>query len=386
MPAIDLDIHNGADWQAAMQGNTEFALKLYGQLKATEGNLFFSPYSLSTALAMTYAGARGGTEAQMAGALCFSLGQDRLHPAFADLGTRLAAIGEEGQVELKIANALWPRVGYPFLAEYLALIEQHCAALIRAVDYGDPEAARHIINAWVEGKTQGKIQNLIPPHLLQERTAMVLTNAIYFQGAWARLFDPLQTAAAPFRAAPDRPVQVPMMNQTGIFRYWHDREMQILELPYAGNKVSMTVLLPRRLDGLAALEETLTVETLNRWTEELFKIKVRVSLPRFTIECPFRLDEVLQALGMVDAFVPEEANFSGMDGTTLLYVSAVLHQAFVRVDEAGTEASAATAVIINTLGMPPAFCADHPFLFLIRDNGTGAILFLGRVVDPGTGG
>jgi serine protease inhibitor len=370
--------------ETVVRGNTEFALALYQKLRAVEGNLFFSPYSISTALAMTYAGARGDTEIQMAQALHFLLDQELLHPAFAFLEAKLGDIGRKGHIQLRVANALWPQKGYALLEEFLAQTKQYYGVRVTTVDYGDAETARCTINAWVEEKTENKIQEVIPPGLLDDLTRLVLVNAIYFKGNWASQFDQSLTSDAPFRVTPDEQVQVPMMSQVHGFRYREGDGLQVLELPYAGNDLSMVVLLPREIGGLAALEERLTVENLGRWTSGLWQSEVQLFLPRFEITFPFRLDDTLKSMGMVDAF-GGDADFSGMDGTKSLCIGAVLHKAFASVDEEGTEAAAATAAMMQAMGLPlppPTFRADHPFVFLIRENSTGSILFLGRVVNP----
>ena len=374
--------------EALVRGNTEFALDLYQKLRIVEDNLFFSPYSISTALAMTYAGARGNTEAQMAKALHFTLDQKQLHPAFASLEARLKIVQERGHIQLKVANRLWPQVGYPFLEEFLALTKEYYGVLITPVDYRNPEAACRIINAWVEEKTQGKIKELIPSGVLDHLTRLVLTNAIYFKGNWASRFDKTLTANAPFWVTPAEAVEVPMMAQKGEFRYAENDTLQILELSYVGDDLSLIVLLPKKVDGLAELEDTLTVEMLREWTSGLWKREVQVFLPRFRLGCQYRLKDTLKAMGMTDAFDSGKANFSGMDGIVhWLYIFKVFHNAFIDVNEEGAEAAAATAVIIKARSLsrpsPPAtFRADHPFVFLIRENSTGSILFLGRVVNP----
>jgi len=369
--------------ETVVRGNTEFALALYQKLRAVEGNLFFSPYSISTALAMAYAGARGNTQVQMAQALHFVLDQEQLHPAFALLEAKLGDTAGKGHIQLRVANALWPQHGYALLEAFLALAKQYYGVRITPVDYEDAERARCTINAWVEEKTDKKIHEMIPPGLLGALTYLVLVNAIYFKGDWASQFDQRLTSDAPFWVTPAEQVQVPMMSQVHELRYGRDDGLQILELPYAGDDLSMVVLLPTEIDGLAELEACLTVENLGRWTRSLWHSEVQVFLPRFEITFPFRLDDTLKSMGMVDAF--GDADFSGMDGTTLLCLAAVLHKAFVAVNEEGTEATAATAVIMKAKGLPlplPIFRADHPFVFLIREHSTGSILFLGREVNP----
>lgn len=374
--------------EALVRGNTEFALDLYQKLRTVEGNLFFSPYSISTALAMTYAGARGNTEAQMSETLHFTLGQKYLHPAFASLEAKLKIVQQKGHIQLKVANSLWPQVRYPFLEEFLALTKEYYGVLITPVDYRKPEAAREIINAWVEEKTQGKIGELIPSGVLDPLTRLVLTNAIYFKGNWASQFDKTLTANAPFWVTPAEAVKVPMMAQKSEFRYAENDTLQILELPYVGNDLSLIVLLPKKVDGLTELEDKLTVETLREWTSSLWRREVQVFLPRFRLGCRYELSKTLKAMGMTDAFDSGKADFSGMDGRVhWLYIFKVFHNAFIDVNEEGAEATAATAVIIKARSRrmptpPETFRADHPFIFLVRENSTGSILFLGRVVNP----
>ncbi len=376
-------VHGGqAAIETAVRGNTEFALKLYQKLRTEAGNLFFSPYSISTALAMTYAGARGKTEAQMAHALHLLLDQEALHPALAVLEAQLREVGDKGHVQLKVANALWPDKRAGLLAEFLALARQYYGVLITSLDYGDTEAARHTINAWVEEKTESRIKDLIPPGLLDPLTLLVLVNAIYFKGDWATQFESRLTRESPFWVTPQEQVQVMMMAQKHEYRYGVGNGLQIVELPYAGQDLSMLVLLPAERDGLAGLEEALTVENLARWTKNLTSTDVEVFVPRFEVTLPFRLDDTLKSMGMVDAF-SAAADFAGMaEGG--VFIAAVLHKAFVKVNEEGTEAAAATAVIMARSAPRPAvvFRADHPFVFLIRENRTGSILFLGRVVNP----
>lgn len=377
-----VQIRRPHDLEALVEGNTQFALALYQKLQVEPGNLFFSPYSISTALAMTYAGARGNTATQMAQALHFHLEPHRLHPAFASMEAELRDIAEKGQVRFKVANALWPQQGYPLLETFLTLTRQHYGVLITAVDYREPETARRTINTWVEQQTEQKIKDLIPERLLDPSTTLVLVNAIYFKGDWASQFDPDLTRDAPFWTSPGEAIQTPMMTQEHEFSYAAADGLQILALPYAGNDVSMIILLPQEIDGLAQLEAQLTTENLSRWTQQLRPMTVRVFLPRFKIRFPFGLNDTLKSMGMVDAF--EAADFSGIDGTTSLFIGAVLHEAFVQVNEEGTEAAAATAVLVSRSLPPPVpvFRADHPFVFVIRDNRSGSILFLGRVVNP----
>jgi len=370
-------------------GNTAFAVDLYGQLRTGPGNVFFSPYSLSTALAMTYGGARGETAQQMARTLHFNLTGDQLHQAFAGLAAELRAAQQQGHVQLAVANSLWPQQGFDFRPDYLALCLQFYGTAITPVDYkARAETARHTINAWVEDRTNQKIVELLKPGSLGGATRLALVNAIYFKGQWACQFEIGLTKNEPFHRSLEKAVGAPLMRQKGRFGYAEFPDLQVLELPYAGDDVSMIVLLPRQVDGLGALEAGLTAPQLTAWIKDLPDKEVNVFLPRFKVTAEFELQGPLQSLGMSDAFNGSRADFSGMDGRKDLYISKVVHQAFAEVNEEGTEAAAATAVVMGFSGPPvkrtpiPVFRADHPFLFLIRDQRTGCILFLGRVTEP----
>ena len=364
--------------------NNAFALALYAKLRAEDqGNLFLSPYSISTALAMTYAGAKGKTAAEMAEVLHFTVPQEQLHPGFAALTAKLHGDIKKEGYQLRIANRLWGQAGYHFLPTFLQVTRDHYGAELAQVDFAqDTEAARHTINAWVEEKTEEKIKDLLAQGVLDSGTTLVLTNAIYFKGDWQRKFEAKATKDAPFLLTPQKKVTVPMMRQRGKFAYGVVGNVQVLELPYVGKDLSMFVLLPKEVDGLADLEKSLSVETLNTWTSGLREQTVEVLLPKFKMTSGFRLEKVLGAMGMPLAF-SDKADFSGMTGQRGLFISAVIHKAFIDVNEEGTEAAAATAVVMRAPAPPnPIFRADHAFLFLIRDNRTGSILFLGRMMNP----
>ncbi len=370
---------------AIVTGNNTFALNLYAQVRGEEGNLFLSPFSISTALAMTYAGARGETATQMREALHLGAEGERLHQAFGHLLETLNAQGEKGGYQLSVANALWGQKGAGFLREFLDLTQEHYGAGLREVDFARAtEAARRTINTWVEKETKDKIKDLIQPGVLSALTELVLINAIYFKGTWADPFDEKSTRDASFTLGAGDQVKVPTMHRTDDFRYAEGEGFQALELPYEGNDLSMVIVLPREADGLAALEARLSAENLESWLAGLRRRKVRVALPRFTMTSSFRLEEALKSLGMTDAF-SGRADFSGMNGTGGLFISAVIHKAFVDVNEEGTEAAAATAVVMMKSAAPRrpvVFQADPPFLFLIRDNRSGSILFIGRLANP----
>lgn len=373
--------------ESLVEGNTDFALNVYRQLSAAEGNLFFSPYSISTALAMTFAGARGETEKQMAEALRFHLAGKDLHEAFAELESILRRTREDDKISLDVANGLWPQKDHPLGEDYLSLVRHYYGVSITPVDYRTAaEDARRMINRWVEEKTRDRIQDLIQPGVLDAMTRLVLVNAIYFKGMWENRFKVEDTREAPFHVATGKMVQARLMNLKAEFGYAEVDALQVLEMPYAGKALSMVVLLPRKADGLRELEGELTPAKLKEWRSVMRRREVVVYLPRFSTTSMFRLDQTLAALGMRDAFIPGRADFSGMDGGKgSLYIGVVLHKAFVDVNEEGTEAAAATAVGIRATALPappPEFRADHPFLFLIVERETGSVLFMGRVTDP----
>jgi len=374
------------DTAALVQGNSEFAARLYQQLAAREkGNLFFSPYSISNALAMTYAGARGNTAAEMKATLHFRLPDEQLHPAFARLIAQLHGKGKQRTFQLSVANRLWGQKDYGFLPEFTRIGADHYGAGLEEVDYvRAAEAARLRINAWVAEQTQQKIKDLIPPNVLDDMTRLVLTNAIYFKAAWASPFEEKQTSPGDFQLGDGKTVKVPMMRQKWRTTFADLGDFAMVKLPYEHGEQSMLVMLPKKSDGLPALEKQLTADNLARWTAQLRDHRVDLMLPKFKVTAEFQLNDVLKEMGMRDAFIFGKANFSGMATRELLYITAVLHKAFVDVNEAGTEAAAATAVVVGTRSLPPAatFHADRPFLFLIRDETSGTILFLGRVVNP----
>ena len=377
--------------KALAQGNTGFALALYQKIRKADNNLFLSPYSISAALAMAYAGARGETASQMAKVLDLALPQDELNPAFADLQGQLDALQEKGDIQLNVANSLWPQAGYPLLTSYLALVKTYYGVAITPLDYvSNRETARRTINAWVEEQTRNRIKDLIQPGMLDPSTRLVLANAIYFKGNWALAFKKEATKDAPFYRLAGEAVQAPTMAQKEQFGYADRGDLQVLDLPYAGKELSMLVLLPKKRDGLPDLERQLSPENLTRWTEGLARQEVEVFLPRFRMTSRLDLGKTLASMGMADAFDRGRADFSGMDGKPgRLYIGAVVHKAFVDVSEEGTEAAAATGVGMTMAALPariPVFRADHPFFFLIRHNPTGSILFMGRVLDPTAAG
>ncbi len=375
---------------SAAADNSAFAFDIFQILKQKGGNLFFSPYSVSSALAMTYGGARGNTALQMQEAMRFTRGQEGTHKAFAELGSLLGNIQSKGAVELAVANSIWPQTGYGFLPEYTALLKKFYGVEITPVDYANaPEPSRKRINKWVEVKTREKIKDLIPEGSIDPLTRLVLVNAIYFKGDWEEQFDPDDTVEAPFFVTPEKSIEASLMTRTGDYGYSDMGDLQILELPYAGRDLSMVVILPGPGRSISDLEKKITIENFFLWKQSMSEKEVEVFLPRFRITWgSFSLVEALKSLGMVDAFSDTKADLSGMDGSPDLYITDVLHKAFIDVNEEGTEAAAATAVIVGLKSIPAppeVFRADRPFIFIIQENSTGSILFMGRVSDPSKG-
>jgi serpin B len=379
-----------ADLALLIDGNTAFAFDLYQALKEKDGNLFYSPHSISVALAMTYAGARGDTAEQMADTLEFLLEQERLHPAFNWLDVVLASRGEGAQgkdgegFRLNIVNAIWGQKDYSFLTEFLDVLAENYGAGLRILDFiNETEKSRLAINDWVSDQTEDRIKDLIPEGAIDALTRLVLTNAIYFNAAWAYPFDEDVTANGPFYVLDGGQVTVPMMRQTESFGYTEGEGYQAVELLYDGDELSMVILLPASGD-FQAFEEGLQDQRVSDIIGDLQPAQVVLTMPKFEFDSEFSLKNTLADMGMPIAF-SEAADLSGMTGTRDLCISEVLHKAFVSVDEAGTEAAAATAVIVGETSVPAEpveVTIDRPFIFLIRDIETGAVLFVGRVLNP----
>ena len=379
-----------ADSQTLVDGNNAFALDIYRTLSAQDGNLILSPFSMSLALAMTYAGARGETESQMADTLHFDLPQGQLHPAFNALDQDLAPRGkaisdDEEPLQLNIANAIWAEQTYPFLQDFLDVIASNYGAGIALADFNNKyESIRKEINDWVYDETQEKIKDLIPEGILNSDTRMVLVNAIYFKADWLDQFDPVETHDYPFHLLDGTDVTVKFMKQNVALPYYLGDGFQAVELAYAGDTAAMDILLPDE-GNFETFESALNSNLLDQTLDGLQPASFDIFLPKFTFESSFDLSETLKSMGMVAAFDPDSADLSGMTGKNDLFISDVIHKAFVAVDEAGTEAAAATgafAQITSALFGNPAVMIDRPFIFIIRDKPSGQILFIGRVLDP----
>jgi serpin B len=377
------------DQAALTAGNNAFAVDLYGQLRTQPGNLFFSPASISTAFAMAYAGAHGETATQMATVFHFTLPPAQLHPAMGALFSEMNM--PHAGYELRVADALWAQQDAQFLTSYLDLTKADYGAGLHRVDFrSSPDSVRLTINEWIEQQTDKKIQNLIAPGVLTPATRLVLTNAIYFKGTWLNPFDKSLSEDEDFHLSATQTAKVSMMHRAGSYRYYDGGTFRALELPYQGNDLSMVVFLPKDIAGLTALEQSFTSAAASDWLQHLAPApKVILSLPRFTMTQQFELSSALKGMGMPLAF-SGAADFSGMTGKPDFTISAAIHKAFIDVNEQGTEAAAATAIVMRSLAMrsqqpeppPIVFRADHPFLILIRQTQSGAILFMGRVDDP----
>ena len=377
-----------------VRGNSAFAFDLYHALREREGNLFYSPHSISVALAMTYTGARGETARQMKEVLNYSLSPDQLHPAFNVLDLELASRGKtsNGQdsapVRLNIANAIWGQKEYPFLPQFLDALAENYGAGMRTVDFiKNPEVSRTAINDWVADQTEERIRDLIPEGAIDVLTRLVLSNAIYFNAAWHLPFDEKRTSTDSFHLLSGDRVDVPMMQQDEVFNFaWHEAyQAQVVELLYRGREISMIILLPAEGE-FERFESLLTSDLVSEILNGMSPDRLRLSIPSFELESGFELSQTLAGMGMPDAFNSKLADFSGMieknDENDDLYCSAVVHKAFVKVNERGTEAAAATGVVMGIESAMPTFKANRPFIFLIRDIPTNAILFVGRMLDP----
>jgi len=370
--------------QDVVNANNQFAFDLYSQIiDSDNGNVFYSPYSISAAMAMTVEGANGQTADEINSVFHF--------PDVNTLRTNFAAIYNDlnqnnNEYELRTGNALWTQHDFPFLDDYMNTVEQYYGGKASDLDFKtQTEKSRQTINDFIEQQTNGKIKDLIEKGLLTPLTKLVLTNAIYFKGTWEWEFDKSDTREQNFYVSDDNVVKTQMMHMDpdkARFKYAQTDNLQILELPYKGDKISMLILLPT--DDLTSIEQTLTLDKLNEYKTQMQDTKLSsISIPKFEFDTKFSLNKVLSELGMPTAFT-YDADFSGMNGLDDLYISFVLHQAYIKVDEKGTEAAAATAIGISQEAaiMSNIFRADHPFIFIIQENDTGNILFMGRVTDP----
>lgn len=379
-----------ADQKLLTSGNSAFALDLYQELRSKPGNMFYSPFSISQALAMTWAGARKDTETAMAGTMHFDLPQGQLHPAFNWLDLELMSRGQGKQgadgngFRLNVANALWGQIGYPVEQPFIDTLGQHYGAGMHIVDFeGDAQGSADVINGWVKDRTEGKIEKLIPVEAITSDTVMVLTNAIYFNAAWKTPFKDADTKDGTFTLVDGSTATAKMMHGNQEAPYSEGDDYKALVMPYDGDELSMVMVLPEQ-GSLDAFEASFDAAKLDAIVNSATTHSVDVTMPRFKFDYELSVKKALTSLGMGIAFENGKADFTGINSSGQPYIQDVLHKAFVGVNEAGTEAAAATAVIVGDESLPEfaTISLDHAFLFFIRDNATGTLLFAGRVVDP----
>lgn len=360
----------------------DFSFNFYKHISLSEeDNIFFSPYSIFVALSMAYEGAKENTSYEMQNVL------NVLQNDSVTLGTfgkvyNLLNQNQRGYT-ISTANAFWAHKDYRFLKDYLYLLKNYYMAEANELDFAKNVEAAETINNWIEEKTHDKIKDMIDASMLSEMTKLVLTNAIYFKGFWANPFDPDNTFENDFELLSKNTVNVEMMSQESDFNYTETDDLQILELDYAGNDLSMIVVLPKE-NNISVAESAINIQNLSNWKNDFYQLEINVEIPKFKFEKKYILNDLLKEMGIIDAFLPGVADFSGMDGTRYLYLGTALHQSFIDVNEEGTEAAAATAIVMEATAIPEykEFIADHPFIFLIQHKETGAILFMGKVLDP----
>ncbi len=375
-----------AELHGEAKANNAFTADLLRQVGKQEGNVFCSPFSIRTALSMVQAGAAGPTDEVMRKTLHFGVVPER-HAATARLAARLMPAGK-ASYDLKVANAIWVQRDFPLNDSFTSLLAKDYRTQSQSADFEkEMEKSRLAINTWVEGQTKDKIKELLKPNVLDLDTKLVLVNAIYFKGNWTEPFKTKNTKDETFYLTGGKETKAPLMTQHEDFRYHETDDLQLVRLPYEKCPLDMVVLLPRRKDGLANLEKSLTAETLAAWNQAARLASVTLFLPKFKQTAEFDLGATLSQMGMPTAFT-NFANFSGISSARKLKIDKVIHKAFVEVNEEGTEAAAATGISIMPTSMPApkkqvAFRADHPFLYLIQDRDTGAILFVGRCAEPG---
>jgi len=377
--------------ELASSGN-EFAIDLFKELGKEQENIVFSPVSISSALAIAYAGAKNNTAREMGYTLNFPAGQSSLHPVFRDFLDSLTSANLEKGTELKIANGLWIQENFRLLPEYTDLGKTYYSAQIENVSfksYTEQEKSRKKINDWVEKQTNYKIQNLIPEGILNELTRLIITNAVYFNGNWTNPFEKDNTRPSIFHISSAVSIKTDFMHQKEVVGYYEDEEIQAIQLLYKGKKNSMIILLPKEKEGWKLVSSVLTLERLDIIRNRFQREEVEIAVPRYSIESEFSLKKMLEHLGMQEAF-SNDADFSGITGQEDLTIDDVLHKAFIEVNETGTEAAAATAVIMALKSALEEknirFTADHPFLYFITDLNTGSIIFMGRLVQPPNNG
>ena len=357
----------------------DFSFNFYQQIGSSEaGNIFFSPYSIFTAFSMAYEGARGNTAIEMQNVLNILQNNSATLGSFGRVYNLLNQ--KQDGYTISTANAFWAHQDYSFLKEYLSLLENFYMAEANELDFAKNVEAAETINNWIEEQTNDKIKDMIQPDMLSALTKLVLTNAIYFKGLWANPFDPDDTYETDFKLTSSETVGVDMMMDDSFYNYTETEDLQIIKLNYQGNDLSMVIVLPKE-NNITIAESAMNYENLSKWRNGFYEMEIDVLIPKFKIEKKYSLKSILAEMGIIDAFTGA-ANFSGMDGTDDLFIGKAIHQSYVEVNEEGTEAAAATGIIMVLKALPYQFKADHPFVFLIQHEETGAVLFMGRVANP----
>ena len=357
-------------------GNNAFAFELFKNVFDEKANVFLSPFSISSALAMTYAGARNETEKQMSKVLHFDLNQKNTHQGFFEINSELKKCKSNSEIELSIANAIWKREGSSFKKDFLDINKKYYSTDLFPLKGAKP------INEWAAKNTKNKITEIVTEGDLSDAT-MVLTNAIYFKGDWLNSFNEKETQKSMFKTANGKEIETDMMFQVNQVGYFEDENNQVIDLPYKGETMSMTIILPKESNSISKLSAALNVKLFTSYIKSLEEQEVNIYLPKFSFESEFHLESVLPIMGMVDAFYPGKADFTGMAND--VFIGGIIHKAVIEVNEKGSVAAAVTAVIIKTtsaLKQDIFFNADHPFLIVIREKKTGSILFMGSVIEP----
>jgi len=368
------------------ENNNLFALDLYKKISTTPGNLFYSPYSISTALAMTYAGARGKTEKEMSAVMHFPANSADFYNKYNEVLKNISTLNDGGKLNIYTVNSVWAQKNFKFRDEFLEIIKNNFNSSINLVDFiKETENSRIQINKWVETQTNEKIKELIKPGLIDYLTRMVLVNAIYFKADWETAFDKNQTRKMDFLVDESKAVSCDFMFLEQEFKFFEQEDgLKAIEIPYSKGKMSMLIILPKDNAGFNMLKKEINLDFYKKINSVLVSKNVKLYLPKFKTTSEFELSDILIKMGMPEAF-SDRADFSGMTGAKDLKISKVIHQAFVEVSETGTEAAAATAVVMRVKSMPispPEFKADHPFMFIIKENKENSILFAGNIYNP----
>lgn len=405
MAIIFCPVHTGEEAieiSPTVDGNNRFAMSIYRQISVRGGNIFFSPYSISLAFAMTYAGAKNSTREQIAKTMQFSLDQSLMDNSFKHLINTVDRYKDGGNIQLNTANSIFPSVDFHLCPDFQAILKEYYNSSVIPLQYSQTEHAAGVINSWVMSNTNNRIKDLVSPDGLSPTTLLVIANAIFFKAIWENEFDPDHTIDREFHISPENSVQTRMMHRRGEYRYFGpgnqdfaipSMDFQAIELPYHDRELSMIIILPDTDYGIKQLEEKLDIELIKVIDRGMRTAEVDLFMPKWTLEYSITLNDILQNMGMIDPFSSTSADFTGMFQQTEspgpnMSISSVIHKAFIEVNEEGTEAAAATAIVFVTTSEKPhrreviKFHADRPFIYYIKDNITNCILFIGRMSEP----